>query len=208
MAIETGGMTERRVLESCRIRNKGVGPTASRSGRHRGAQAVTNLAVVVVLRLIISARSNERSPYEMMTFINGRASKNPGDDVLVFIVRKLNHKLAGGGRFTKYETCVVPWRYLRVATAANCRLRAFEKLLPMTTHTGSMTGKICSVGKLPYLFPVSGWNFVAGITGSLMLFSGVGESRIVERGFGRASHGWFAHASLLSQSGVVKTNNG
>lgn len=208
MAIETEGMTERRVVESCRIRNKGVGPTASRSGRHRGARAVTNFAVVVVLRLIISARTNERSPNERMTFINSRPLKNSGDYVLVFIVRKLDHKLAGRGRFTKCETCVVPWRYLRVATAANCRLGAFEKLLPMTTHTGSVAGKICSVGKLSYLFPVSGWNLVAGITGPLMFLSGVGESRIVGCGFGRASHGWFAHASLLSQSGVVKTNNG
>lgn len=197
-------MTERRVLESCRIRNKGVGPTASRSGRHRGARAVTNFAVVVVLRLIISARTNERSPYERMTFINSLTSKNPGDHVLVFIVRKLNHKLAGRGRFSKCETCVVPWRYLRVATAANCRLRAFEELLPMTTHAGSMTWKICSVGKLSYLFPVSGWNLVAGITGPLMFLSGVGESRIVDRWFGRASHGWFAHYTPLRQCRVVE----
>ena len=127
MAIETEGMTERRVLESCRIRNKGVGPTASRSGRYRGARAVANFAVVVVLRLIISARTNERSPYERMTFINSRASKDPGYYVLVFIVRKLDYKLAGRGRFTKRETRVVTWRYLRVAAAANCRLRAFEE---------------------------------------------------------------------------------
>jgi hypothetical protein len=49
----------------------------------------------------------------------------------------------------------------------------------MTTNTSIVAGIIGNVGKVSQLFPVIGRNLVAGIAGSLMLFCGVRESRIV-----------------------------
>ena len=124
------------------------------------------------------------------------------------IVWKLNQKLAGNGRIAKRETAVVPRRYLRVAITANDRPCAFEKLLTMTTHAGIMTGKVCNVGKLPDLFPVSGRNLMAGVAGPLMLFCGVGKSGIVNRRHCRTLHPRFTNPSLLRLSCVAKTNSG
>src|SRR4029077_6089974 len=142
-----------------------------RRSRNASARAMTDFAVIVVLRFIVGISSDERSPHERLIGINSRVTEGARDHVLMFIVRKLNQELARGSRITKCETCVVPRRNSRVATATNHRSGAFEELLTMATHTGSMTGKICNVGKLSYFFPVSGWSFVAGVAGALMLLS-------------------------------------
>ncbi len=173
---------------------------------------MADFAVVVVLRLVIGIRTGERRAHEKVIFISAQALEDSREDsrdhVLMFIVRKFNQKLAGGRRITKRETCVVPWRYLRVATVANYGFCALEKLLTMTTHAGSMTGKVCNVGKLPYLFPVNCWNFVASVAGALVFFCSVGKPRIVYRRRRRTLHRWFAHPALLRLSCVVKTNSG
>jgi len=172
---------------------------------------MADLAVVVVLRLVIGIRSGELSAHEKAIFI-AQALKDSGEDsrdhVLMFIVRKLNQKLAGGRRITKREAGFVSRRDLRVATAANYRFCAFEKLLTMTTHAGSMTGEVCDVGKLSYLFPVNGWNFVAGVAGALVFLGNVGEPRIVYSRRRRTLHRWFARRALLRLSCSVKTNSG
>jgi len=172
---------------------------------------MADFAVVVVLGLIISIRTGERSAHEKVIFISAQALEHSGEDsrdyVLMFIVRKLNQKLAGGRRITKRETCFISRRYLRVATAANYRSCAFEKLLAMTTHAGSMTRKVCNIGKLSYLFPVNCGNFVASVAGTLVFLCSVGEPRIVYRRHRGPLHRWFAHA-LLRLNWVVKTNSG
>src|SRR5258705_7803692 len=126
----------------------------------------------------------------------------------MLVVGKLNEKLSRRRGVAKRETCVIPRRYVRVAIAANDRPCAFEKLLTMTTHAGIMTGKVRNVGKLSYLFPVSGRNLVAGVAGALMFFCSVGESGIVYRRHCRTLHRRFTNPSLLRQRCVVKTNSG
>ena len=66
-----------------------------------------------------------------------------------------------------------------MAIGANGGLCAFEELLAMAPHAGIVTRIISDVGKVSYLFPVFGWNFMAGIAGSLMLTGRVGEARII-----------------------------
>src|SRR5258705_738347 len=201
-------MTGGRVLESCRIRNKRIGPTGRRRRRPDRARAMTDFAVVIVLRLIVRTGTGERSPHERQILIDNQTTEDSRDHVLMLIVWKLNQKLAGNGRIAKRETGVVPRRYLRVAVTTNYRSRAFEKMLTMTTHAGIMTGKVCNVGKLPDLFPVSGRNLMAGVTGTLMFFCGVGESGIVNRRQCWTLHRRFTNLSLLRLGCVAKANSG
>ena len=104
----------------------------------------------------------------------------------MLVVRKLDQKLAGSRWVTKRETHIVLRRYLRVATGTNDRLRTFEKLRTMTANAGSVTGKVCNVGKVSYLFPVGRRNLVASVARALMFFSCVGETGVVDGGSRRA----------------------
>jgi len=94
-------------------------------------------------------------------------------------MRKLDQELALGSRIPEGETRVIARRNLRMANRTNSGLCSFEKLGTMTADAGSVAGVVCDVGKVSYFFPVIGRNFMAGITGLLMLFCSMRESGIV-----------------------------
>src|SRR5882672_12754416 len=85
-----------------------------------------------------------------------KALPNSCDHVLMLVVWKLDQELNRGAGIGKREAYIVSRRNFRVATGTDRRLRAFEKLLSMTTNTRIMPGIIGNVRKVPDFFPVVG----------------------------------------------------
>lgn len=96
------------------------------------------------------------------------------------VMRKLDQELARRCGIAERETRIIPRRNLRMANGTDGGLCPFEKLRTMATDACIVAGIVCDVGKVPYLFPIIGRNFVAGIAGLLVLFGSVGESGIVD----------------------------
>ena len=111
MAIEARGVTRRDRFESGCVRFERIIPTAGGRNRIRGTAGMTNRAVVVGLRLVIlgpslprhhtgpgnpkcsagdviAQRERRRQKLNLPPGFNPRP--NPGNHVLVLIVRKLN----------------------------------------------------------------------------------------------------------------------
>src|SRR5262245_33857237 len=97
-------------------------------------------------------------------------------------MRKLDRELQLGRRISKRISRLISRRSLRMTNRADRRLRAFEKLRPVTTHARIMVRIIFDVWIRRDFGPVFRRYFMTGITGCLMLLGGVGEFRIISRG--------------------------
>ena len=101
------------------------------------------------------------------------------DHVLVSIVRKLDRELQLRRRISKRISRLVTRRSLRMTNGTDGRLRAFEKLLPVTAHASVVIRIVLDIrigGRIFCRY------LVTGITGCLVLLCGVGEFRIISRG--------------------------
>src|SRR5437762_4047819 len=123
----------------------------------------------------------------------------------MLVVRKLDLELLWFRWIAKGKAGVILRRHLCMAVSTDNGLRAFEKLRPMTTHTGVMVRIVRDIGKPAHFFPVRCRVFVAGIAGFLMLFSGVRESRVINS---RRRHTWrlWWPAALGDCAAVIKVN--
>jgi hypothetical protein len=101
-------------------------------------------------------------------------------DVLVPVMRKLDHKLALGVRIPEGEARIIPRRNLRMANRTDNRLCPFEKLRTMTADACIVAGIVCDIRKVSHSFRVIGRNFVTRVAGLLVLFCSMRESGIVD----------------------------
>ena len=122
----------------------------------------------------------------------------------MLVVRKLDLELLWFRWIAKGKAGVIIRRHLCMAVSTDNGLRAFEKLRPMTTHTGVMVRIVRDIGKPAHFFPVRRRVFVACIAGFLMLFGGVRESRVINS---RRRHTWRlsrAPAPLGDGAAIIK----
>ena len=126
----------------------------------RGPRRVTDRAIVVVLL----RRMCERDCLL-------RAS-HKCDYVLMLVVWELGVELQLRRGISKRETHIIARRRLRMTHRTDRRSCAFEKLRPVTAHTGVMAGIIGDVWK-GYL--------VTAIASGAVFLRGVGELRVIDR---------------------------
>lgn len=124
----------------------------------RGARRVTDRAIVVVLL----RRMCERDCW----------ASHECDHVLMHVVWELGIELQLRRGISKCETHIIARRRLRVTHRTDRRSCAFEKLRPVTAHTGVMAGIIGDVWK-SYL--------VTAIASGAVFLRGVGELRVIDR---------------------------
>ena len=184
MAVEAGVMRVRHGLEKA-VYLRGCA-NRLRGGRDvdLDIRLVTNRAVVVV-RLFLIIRLEERSAYEAHCFVRVAARANGSDHVLMFVVRKLDRELpfiswflslAGAIRFAENEAPVFARRGAHVTNRTNRRTGADErlsreKLLSMTTDAGIVVWKVSSVRKVTFCRPRRR-NLVTGVAGQTLVLVG------------------------------------
>ena len=197
-------MASRRLLKSCSIGNKRVGPPCYLSDCRSGSRTMTDFTVVVVLCFVIG-RACEKNVVTQTVSLRrlvsdeSRVCPSPAqtnslrygsgvtwllqtrDYVLMLVVGKLDQELAWCGGVPKREANIVSRRNLRVANRTDDRLRSFEKLRTMATDACIVARVVGNVRKASYFFPVVRRNFVAGVASSLMSLCGVREPGIVDR---------------------------
>jgi len=97
----------------------------------------------------------------------------------MFIVWECNAELARSRWIAKGEAGIVTRRNSRMTVRTDDRLSALKKLLAMTAYASVMIRVVGNVGKASYLLPIGCWYLMAGLTGFLMLFSGMGKACVV-----------------------------
>ena len=129
-----------------------------------------------MLRFLVSRSKRVKAGAdELRLGFESKLTEEPCNYILVFVVRKLDQKLALACGIAKGKTRVVTRRNFRVAIRTNSRLRAFEKLGAVTTDAGIVTGKIGDVGKVANFLPIISRNLVAGVASRLMLLRRMGK---------------------------------
>lgn len=98
-------------------------------------------------------------------------------------MREFDRELLWTFRIAKAETRFIPRRTLCMATCADNRLSAFKELCPMTADAGGVIGKVSDVRKVSHLLPVFRRHFMTSVARLLVLFSSVGEPRVINRRF-------------------------
>lgn len=171
MAIEARRMTQGSELEGIRTWRKPIGPTGRGSRRRNRSRLMTDFAVVVVLRFLVGKRDRtaKGSAYELWLRLESLFPEQPRDYVLMLVVWKLDQKLALTDWVAKSKTRLVSWRDFRVTVRTYRWLGAPEELGAVTADTCVVTRKIGNVRIVSNLFPIIGWNLVAGIASRLML---------------------------------------
>src|SRR5215217_8118412 len=97
----------------------------------------------------------------------------PGNHILMPVVRELDRELEPGRRITKCESHIIARRRLRMANGADQWFCTAEELRPVTAHTRIVAWIIFDVRKS---------YFVAGVASGAVFLCGVGELRIISRG--------------------------
>ena len=124
---------------------------------------MTDLTVVVVLRLIIRLVGRKRSAPEERLRCCLQLTEQPCDHILMFVMRELDDELSWNYRIAKRKTNIITRRHAGVADGTDHRPRTFEKLRAVAADTGLMAGVIRYVRKASYLFPVFRRCLVASI---------------------------------------------
>ena len=160
-------------LKSIGVRRKCIDPAGCRRHACFSFGAMTNLAVVVFLCLVIK---QVRTAYKRSSDKPALGPRAPsGDHILVFVMGKFDGELLGPARVAKAEARVISRRGFGMTDRANDGLRSFEKLPPVTAYAGIMTGKISNVREGSGLLPICGGCLMTGVTGALMLPGGMKE---------------------------------
>jgi len=165
MTVETRIVAQRDCFEETDIRDESIRPFTT--GRNWGfaSWGMTDLTVVKVFCFVIlwiTKACTDEQP------LSDLAVENLRDHVLVFVVWKLNDKLALTGRIAKTETRIVTWGNPGVTYGTDWGFGAFEKLRTMATYTRVVSGIVRNVRKAAYLFPIAGRRVMAGIACALV----------------------------------------
>jgi hypothetical protein len=189
VTIEAGIMCLRHCLESSGGRDKRINPASRRRAGRARVRRMTERTVVVIDFLPVVGSQKRRGS---KTHSCCRRAQG-GDYILMFVMRKLDLELTfvpGLGRllrvvrFTKSKPRVCARRRAQMADSANRRTGAGKrlarkKLLPMTTNTGLMIGKIRDVRKVSLCRPGC-WHFVTAITSqAFVLVRGMQKGRVL-----------------------------
>lgn len=143
---------------------------------------MTDRAVVVIdFRLVVETPEGSSDKARFVLRRTGSAQRR--DHALMFVVRELDRelpfvfrlrRLASIIRLAKSEPHIFARRGAHVTDGADCRAGAGEslpreELLPVTTHTRIVIGKVRRVGKI-FLRRPRGWQFVTGVARQALVF--------------------------------------
>lgn len=175
VTVEARRMIGWRGFEACRFRNESVGPCPVRRFRDDGLLNVADRTVVKRLPRLIHSRLAEQGPHKDVTCIQIKPVAQRSDNVLMFVVWKLDSELKSVCRITKRQSRIISRRYSGMTNGADGWPITFKKLWPMTTDTGRMS-RIVSYVRVGFCFlPLARRNFMTGVAGCLMFISSVRE---------------------------------